>query len=301
MDTQFLSADDGYQIEVITWPNPQAKAWVHILHGMSEHAHRYDQFAKELVKSGYAVIAHNHRGHGSSPSVKLGLYAEQDGWGKVLQDIDVVRNHISADLPYFMFAHSMGTFITQSYLATKPNTIDGLILSGSNIQPSLLLKAGLMVAKLERLRKGPLNTSALLQFLSFGSFNNAFKPNRTEFDWLSRDNQKVDDYIHDPLCGFDCSIQLWIDMFTGLIDLYGNQTYKRIQKDLPILLLGGDKDPVGAMGKGIPKLVKAYKAAGQTNIDYQLYNEGRHEMLNEVNRQEVFDDIIRWLNNALKA
>ena len=206
MDTHFITAQDGYQIEVITWPNSQAKAWVHILHGMAEHASRYDEFAQQLVKAGYAVIAHNHRGHGASPTVTSGLYAEQDGWQSVLHDIDTVRNSLPHDLPYFMFAHSMGTFIGQAYLATKPKRINGLILSGSNIQPSFLLKAGRVVAKLEGLRKGTLNTSSVLQFLSFGSFNKSFKPNRTDFDWLSRDQQHVDKYISDPLCGFDCSI-----------------------------------------------------------------------------------------------
>lgn len=296
MDTHLITSEDGHQIEVLTWPNPQAKAWVHLLHGMAEHASRYDEFAKHLVEAGFAVIAHNHRGHGSSPSTTIGLYAEQDGWQKVLLDIDTVRTSIPTDKPYFMFAHSMGSFIAQSYLASQPKPIDGLVLSGSNIQPSLLLKAGRVVASIERLRKGAMNTSSLLQFLSFGSFNNAFKPNRTEFDWLSRDDTQVDKYIADPLCGFDCKIQLWLDMFAGLIDLYGNKTYRKIQKDLPILLFGGDKDPVGEMGKGVPKLAKAYEKSGQNNVTCKLYKDGRHEMLNEINRKEVYSDVASWLD-----
>lgn len=300
MDTRLISADDGHQIEVLIWPNPQAKAWVHILHGMAEHVSRYDEFAQHLVKAGFAVIAHNHRGHGNSPSTTLGIYADTDGWQKLLSDIDCVRGEIPDDKPYIMFAHSMGTFITQAYLATQPKAIDGLILSGSNIQPSMLLKAGRVVAQLERMRKGAANTSGLLQFLSFGSFNNAFKPNRTGFDWLSRDNQQVDKYIADPLCGFDCKIQLWLDMFAGLIDLYGNKTYQRIQKNLPILLFGGDKDPVGEMGKGVPKLANAYEKSGQTDVMCKLYENGRHEMLNETNREEVYTDVANWLNAHIK-
>lgn len=296
MDTRLITSKDGHQIEVLTWPNPQAKAWVHLLHGMAEHVSRYDEFANHLVDAGFAVVAHNHRGHGASPSTTIGLYAEQDGWQKVLQDIDTVRDDIPTDIPYFMFAHSMGTFITQAYLATQPKPIDGLILSGSNIQPSPLLKAGRVVANIERLRKGAMNSSGLLQFLSFGSFNNAFKPNRTEFDWLSRDDTQVDKYIADPLCGFDCKIQLWLDMFAGLIDLYGNKTYRKIQKDLPILLFGGDKDPVGEMGKGVPKLAKAYETSGQNNVTCKLYENGRHEMLNEINRKEVYCDVVNWLD-----
>jgi alpha-beta hydrolase superfamily lysophospholipase len=299
MDTHFISAEDGYQIETITWPNPQAKAWVHILHGMSEHAGRYNEFAQQLVKAGYAVIAHNHRGHGASPSMKTGVYAEQDGWQKVAQDIESVRNTLPNDLPYLIFSHSMGTFISQAYLSLHPKPITGLVLSGSNIQPSVLVKAGRLAAKFERLRKGPLNTSAVLQFLSFGSFNNSFKPNRTAFDWLSRDNKKVDQYINDQLCGFDCSIQLWLDLFDGLIELYGNKTYQRIQKDLPILLFGGSHDPVGEMGKGVPKLARAYENTGQRNVTYKLYQDARHEMLNETNREEVYQDVITWLDKQL--
>ncbi|NVK37693.1 MAG: alpha/beta hydrolase [Gammaproteobacteria bacterium] len=296
MQSRYLTANDGYQIEVFTWPNDEAKAWVHILHGMAEHASRYDEFAQALVAAGYAVIAHNHRGHGNSPSAQIGLYAENDGWNKVLEDIDVVRNSIEGHLPYIMFAHSMGTFITQAYLITQPKAIQGLILSGSNIQPLPLLKAGKMVAHLERWRKGALATSPLLQFLSFGSFNNAFKPNRTDFDWLSRDNKQVDKYIADPLCGFDCNVQLWIDLFNGLIAVYGKGAIERIQQDLPILIFGGDKDPVGEMGKGLPKLAKRYQQAGQANVELKLYENGRHEMLNETNKQDVINDVIQWLN-----
>ncbi len=296
MQSRYLTAEDGYQIEVFTWPNEHAKAWVHILHGMAEHASRYDEFAQALVQAGYAVIAHNHRGHGNSPTAQIGLYAEQDGWNKVLNDIDVVRNSITDDLPYIMFAHSMGTFITQAYLINQPKPIQGLILSGSNLQPLPLVKAGKVVAKIERWRKGALAPSPILQFLSFGSFNNAFKPNRTDFDWLSRDEQQVDKYINDPLCGFDCHTQLWIDLFNGLIHVYDKGSIERIQSNLPILIFGGDKDPVGEMGKGLPKLAKRYEQAGQSNVTLKLYKDGRHEMLNETNKQEVISDVLHWLS-----
>lgn len=300
METRFITAKDNYQLEVLTWPNKHAKAWVHILHGMAEHASRYDDFARFLVSCGYSVIAHNHRGHGSSPTCEIGLYADADGWEKVQQDIDVIRDTIKDDKPYFMFAHSMGTFITQAYLAKQPKHISGLILSGSNIQPTPLLKAGRMVAKLEKMRLGHNNNSALLQFLSFGSFNKAFKPNRTDFDWLSKDEAQVDAYINDPLCGFDCSVQLWLDLFSGLIDLYGNKSFAQIQNDLPILIFGGDKDPVGEMGKGLPKLANAYKKAGQNRVELKLYENGRHEMLNEVNRNTVYKDVSTWLDRYLQ-
>jgi alpha-beta hydrolase superfamily lysophospholipase len=196
--------------------------------------------------------------------------------------------------------HSMGSFIVQSYLAQTDRKIDGLILSGSNYQNTLLVKAGKVVAKLEALRVGKDKPSKLLQFLSFGAFNLPFKPNRTDFDWLSKDNAEVDKYINDELCGFDVTVSLWLDMFDGLIDLYNKAAFDRIQKDLPIFIFGGDKDPVGEKGKGLPKLKQAYESVGQTNIHYKLYADGRHEMLNEQNRDEVMAEIRDWLNKQLK-
>lgn len=297
-----LTAQDGHQIQTYIWPTDGAKAWVHINHGMSEHAARYDRLAQELNNAGFAVVAHNHRGHGTSATTVLGRYADEDGWQKILNDIDVVRDECCDDsLPYILMGHSMGSFIVQSYLTQTDRHIDGLILSGSNYQNTLLIKAGKVVANLEALRLGKDKVSRLLQFLSFGAFNQPFKPNRTDFDWLSKDHEEVDKYVNDDLCGFDCSISLWLDMFDGLIGLYNKAAFNRIQKDLPIFIFGGDKDPVGEKGKGLPKLKKAYEAAGQTHIHYKLYKDGRHEMLNESNRGEVMEDIQSWLDKLMAS
>ena len=293
-----LTAQDGHQIQTYVWATEDAKAWVHINHGMAEHAVRYDRLAQELNNAGFSVVAHNHRGHGSSTTTILGQYAEEQGWDKVLSDIDIVRdNTCDANLPYILMGHSMGSFIVQSYLTQTDRKIDGLILSGSNYQNTMLIRAGKVVANLEALRLGKNKISKLLNFLSFGAFNQAFKPARTEFDWLSRDHQEVDKYIADDLCGFDCTISLWLDLFDGLIGLYNPAAFRRIQSNLPIFIFGGDKDPVGEKGKGLPKLKKAYEAAGQTHIHYKLYQDGRHEMLNESNRNDVMNDITSWLQD----
>lgn len=295
MQTQNLSTPDGHKIETFIWPNPEAKAWVHILHGMAEHAERYDETAQYLVKAGYAVVAHNHRGHGNLANEEFGLFAKKDGWQKVLNDVEQVRNTITDDKPYYLLGHSMGSFIAQSYMTTHPKPVKGLILSGTNIQPKSIISAGHMVAKVERLRLNPLKVSNLLQKLSFESFNNAFNPIRTEFDWLSRDEAIVDKTIADPRCGFDCKIQLWLDLFNGLKNLYSKEQYKTIQANLPIYIFGGDKDPVGLNGKGLYLLSKAYKESGQSDVSLKIYEGGRHEMLNETNREEVFVDLINWL------
>jgi alpha-beta hydrolase superfamily lysophospholipase len=294
---QQITANDGHNIQVYVWPNQQAKAWIHINHGMAEHALRYTNFAGRLVEAGYAVVAHNHRGHGNSEQTQLGCLARHQSWQNVLSDIDEVRLAICGEKPYFLFGHSMGSFIVQSYLIQSQREINGLILSASNLQPTSLSRVGSWVASFEKMRLGEHNSSALLQFLSFGSFNSAFKPARTEFDWLSRDAAQVDKYITDPLCGFACSTGFWHAFLTSLVALYKTDMLKTVQANLPMLLLGGSDDPVGLMGKGLPKLAQAYKTVGQSNITLKLYDKARHEILNETNHQQVKLDVINWLDS----
>lgn len=296
MKTLQLNAHDQHPILAYTWEHHSPKGWVHICHGMAEHALRYAALAEQLVEAGYSVVAHNHRGHGPANDQQLGHYADKQGWQSVLTDVDTVRTQCTdAHIPYFLFGHSMGSFIAQAYLATQPKPISGLILSGSKLESGLIATAGSWVAKLERLRLGIRGNSRLIDFLSFGSFNRAFKPTRTDYDWLSRDPAEVDKYIADPYCGFSCTTQLWIDLLKGITQLYKKSTLNSIQTDLPVYMFGGDQDPVGEQGKALPKLYEAYIAAGQQNVTIKLYPEGRHEMLNETNRDEVISDLLIWL------
>ena len=300
MIEKIIKAQDGHEIQTFIWPNKNAKAWVHIFHGMAEHAKRYDTFAKALVAEGYSVLAHNHRGHGTSKTTVLGQFAKQDGWQKVLTDLETVREAICTEetkLPYYIFGHSMGSFIAQSYLTGNAKPIEGLMLSASNQQNTFMSQAGKLVANIEAMRLGSDKPSKLLQFLSFGSFNNHFKPTRTEYDWLSRDTQEVNKYVADSLCGFACSISLWQDFLTALTQLFQPDNLKKIQMGLPIMIIGGDKDPVGLMGKGLTKLAQSYRKAGQEKVTFKLYTDARHELLNETNHVEVTADILSWLNH----
>lgn len=292
-----IVATDGQQIQTFIWPNEQAKAWVQISHGMAEHAARYNEFAQSLVAAGYAVVAHNHRGHGTAEGTILGTYDESVNWSNFVQDIATVRTDVcDADKPYFIFGHSMGSFITQSYLTTQPTDIAGAILSGSNCPDVGASKVGRLIARIERFRLGRDKPSGVISFLTFGSFNKNFKPNRTECDWLSRDEAEVDKYIADPLCGYDCGTGLWHDFLDSLAQLFTPANFKKINADIPIYIMGGSKDGVGEMGKGLPKLQKAYQANGQKDVSLKLYQDGRHEMLNETNKQEVISEIIVWLD-----
>ncbi len=301
MIEQIIKAPDGHEIQTYVWPNKNAKAWIHIFHGMAEHAKRYDAFALALVAQGYAVLAHNHRGHGTSSTTVLGQFALNNGWQKVLDDLETVRTLVcdeshQASLPYYIFGHSMGSFIAQSYLTGNARNIDGVILSASNSQNVFMSQAGKQVANIEAFRLGPERPSKLLQFLSFGSFNNQFKPNRTEYDWLSRDPVEVDKYVADSLCGFSCSISLWQDFLDALAALFKQGSLNKIQTNLPILIIGGDQDPVGIMGKGLPKLANHYQTSGQKNVTLKLYPGARHELLNETNRLDVISDTLNWLS-----
>ena len=300
MIEKIIKAQDGHEIQTFIWPNKNAKAWVHIFHGMAEHAKRYDTFAKALVAEGYSVLAHNHRGHGTSKTTVLGQFAKQDGWQKVLTDLETVREAICTEetkLPYYIFGHSMGSFIAQSYLTGNAKPIDGLMLSASNQQNTFMSQAGKLVANIEAMRLGSDKPSKLLQFLSFGSFNNHFQPTRTAYYWLSRDTLEGNKYVADSLCGFACSISLWQDFLTALTQLFQPDNLKKIQTDLPIMIIGGDKDPVGLMGKGLTKLAQSYRRAGQEKVTFKLYTDARHELLNETNHIEVTADILSWLNH----
>jgi alpha-beta hydrolase superfamily lysophospholipase len=292
-----IKSSDGHVIQVYVWPNNEAKAWVHINHGMAEHALRYARFAEVLVAAGFAVVAHNHQGHGSLQVDSLGCLAQGSSWQHILADIAQVRtSECHDDRPYFLFGHSMGSFIVQSFLTHFPQAIDGVILSASNFQAPTLSRLGRLVASIEKWRVGEDKPSKLIQFLSFGSFNQHFKPNRTEFDWLSRDEREVDQYIADPLCGFACSTGFWHAFLNSLVALYRPGSMQNIQADLPMLCIGGSDDPVGLMGKGLPKLTKAYQQLGQSTVSLKLYAHARHELLNEINRDEVTRDIVHWLN-----
>jgi alpha-beta hydrolase superfamily lysophospholipase len=290
-----VATKDGRNIKVSSWTPPQAIAYLHICHGMAEHIDRYQEFAEAMVEQGISIIYHNHRGHGDNE--KLGHYADKDGWSKTINDIKEVQDFIIKDskLPLYLFAHSMGSFIAQGFAMRHGDKLAGLILSGTNYQNPLIYHAGRFVAKVENFRLGLGVPSQTMDKLSFASFNNHFKPTRTDFDWLSRDPEQVDRYIADPLCGFACSSETWQQLLSGLIEISKSENLSKIPKHLPIYILGGDQDPVGRMGKGIPALAKKLRLTGHDKVTTKLYKDGRHEMLNETCKTQVYSDISDWI------
>lgn len=300
-----IEREAGTSLAFYVWPLPAQpiKAVVQIAHGLAEHAGRYDRLAQELIQAGYAVYASDHRGHGMTARSPLdyGHFADRDGFAKVLADMHAVNRRIAErhpELRRVLFAHSFGSFVAQHYLAAHGDTIAAAVLSGTDYGSGPLLRAALGVIAVERLRVGPRNRSALLQKLTFGGYNKAFAPARTEFDWLTRDAAEVDKYMADPLCGFPVTTQAWQDLIRGLTQLEDPALHGRIPKQLPIYLFAGALDPVGRAGQGPRMLARAYERAG-LRVTLELYPGGRHEMVNEVNRAEVTQDLIAWLNGQL--
>lgn len=304
-----ITMDDGAAVHAYRWmPQGQPRAIVQIAHGMAEHGRRYARLAGVLVDQGYGVWAHDHRGHGRTVASlqDLGHFADEGGFDRLVSDLLAVREHIDRDrVPtqahkVGLFAHSMGTFVTQAALALHPPTRwDAVILSGSDAPGGARISALRTVAAIERVRQGKRGRSSLIDRLVFGAYNSTFKPTRTPSDWLSRDPAEVDLFVADPLTGFRLTNQSWLDFLStrrrvGKVG-FGDTT----PKDLPILLMAGDRDPVGRSGAGVQELATQLRSAGMTNTQVQLFPGARHELINEMNRDAVYRDTIAFLSTAL--
>lgn len=298
--------EEGKEIKCYKWV-PQGiepKGVVQIVHGMTEYALRYDYFAKQLNKNGFIVYAHDHRGHGAtSPTLEeRGYIADSEGFDMLVSDVKQLTDIIKKEykqLPVVLFGHSMGSFVSQRYIELYAYDINAVILSGTNGRPAGITKLGLVIAAIEMKLKGRNAKSKIMDRLSFGDFNSKFKPNRTQFDWLCSVDEEVDKYISSSDCGFLCTTSYYYDLIRGLWNIHKKENLEEIPKDLPVYIFAGDKDPVGAQGTGIVNLYNIYKGLGIKNLQYKLYDEGRHEMLNEANKDEVISDILRWINKEV--
>lgn len=303
-----FKSEDGTDIFVYKWTpdgNLETRGLVQIAHGMAETAARYEKFAEFLTENGYVVYANDHRGHGKTAgSVEnLGYLADADGFNWLVRDLHQLSGLMKREhpgLPLFLFGHSMGSFLAQRYIMLYNQELKGAILSGSNGRQGIILNVGAFLAKREMKKNGRKAKSERLNKLSFGQFNAAFKPNRTEFDWLSRDAGEVDKYIDDPFCGTVFTSGFFYDFFNGLKEIERKANLRLIPKDLPLLILSGAKDPVGKNGKGVVRLFHTYQKYGMEDVTYKLYPGARHELLNETNRQEVMQDIVAWLNRHIR-
>jgi alpha-beta hydrolase superfamily lysophospholipase len=297
-----MPAADGTPIHVYEWlPDGTTKAVVQVSHGMAEHAARYARVAQRLTDAGYAVYADDHRGHGQTAGSleATGFLAERDGFETVVGDLLTLTHRIKAahpGLPVFLFGHSWGSMLARGFAIEHGEEIAGLALSGTGGDPGMLGKVGSVVAAVEGRIRGRHARSKLLDSMSFGSFNKAFAPNRTGFDWLSRDDAEVDAYIADPYCGFVCTTGFFSDLLHGIRLINDPAQVARVRVDLPVLLFSGALDPVGGKGAGVHEVAEQFRTAGLRDVSVHLYPEARHEILNETNRDEVTDDLVAWLD-----
>jgi alpha-beta hydrolase superfamily lysophospholipase len=302
-------AGDGQRLFVRHWEPDDAvprRGVAHVVHGMAEHSGRYGRLADALTARGFVVHAHDHRGHGQTAEAAedLGHFGDGVGWGRVVDDVlELLRAERAehAGVPLLLVGHSMGSFMVQQVLYTEPALVDLAVLSGTDGKPDLLAAAGRGVARIERLRLGRRGKSALLQSLTFDAWNKAFAPNRTAFDWLSRDPAEVDKYVDDPRCGFPCTTDLWVELLDALGEIARPESQARIRKDLPVYVFCGAEDPVGRRTKGVEQLLAAYRRAGLTDVTHRFYPGARHETLNEENRGEVTADLLEWLDLRMSA
>ncbi|RDY24211.1 alpha/beta hydrolase [Romboutsia maritimum] len=303
-----FKGEENLDIYTYKWEseiNNEVKGIVQIAHGMSETAIRYEAFAKELTDNGYIVYINDHRGHGKTAKVveNVGYLAEKNGFRCLVEDMNkltsiIKKNH--EDLPIYLFGHSMGSFASQRYIMEYGDNIDGLILSGSNGKNGTILSIATIIINHEIKRYGRKYRSKKLDNLIFGGNNKKFKPSRTDFDWLSRDTAQVDKYIEDPFCGVLFTCGFFSDLIQGLKEIEDKENLKKVPLKLPIFIMSGDKDPVGKNGKGVLNLRDRYIGLGVKDVSCKLYEGGRHEMLNEVNKDEVIKNIICYLDKKVK-
>lgn len=283
--------------------NSEIKALIQIAHGMAEHLERYERFAAALCEQGYAVYINDHIGHGSSVKDKneLGYFGEEDGWKNFVEDCHQLTEIIKAEnpgTPIIFFGHSMGSFVARAYSAKYSDDIVGAVYCGT-AGPNPAAGAGIMLTKIIAKLKGTHHRSKLIDKVGFGAYNSKFE-GRTAFDWLSRDNEEVDKYIADELCGYLFTAYGYRDLFSLLSYVSSDNWFKTLPKDLPVLIISGDMDPVGEYGKGIEKVYKSICDSGKSNVRKILYPGARHEILNE---KACFDtvcsDVVSWIEEIL--
>lgn len=294
---QVLRAADGHDIAAHLWrPDGDCRCVIHVLHGLGEYAGRYARFAEAAAARGYAVCAHDQRGHGPDAE-QPGYLGPACGWQTLIDDVECVNRSLREQfesLPVVLLGHSMGSYVAQNFAMYHSPRIDALLLSASTWPSRLRVAAGLLAARVESFRLAPHKYSGLLHYLGFSSFNAPFKPARTGLDWLSRDDREVDRYIEDPLCGGPYTCGLWVELTRALLRIGSDDELLRIAADLPILITGGENDPVGGE-RGMGKLALHYAQTGHQRIKVKIYKDGRHEMLNDINRDEVTQDWLDWI------
>ncbi len=303
MRTEFFypSAGQG-TIHGYRWePEGAPKAVVQIVHGIAEHIGRYEDFARFLNSHGILVVAEDHMGHGGSVGEKDVKGYFTGGWFKAVQDTYRLLCNTRMEypqLPYFLLGHSMGSFMTRTLIAKHPDCgLTGVIISGTGWIHSALVNTATAACTLVGKRNGFQKPNALLQSMVFGGYNNRIEHKRTDYDWLSRDPKEVDAYLADPMCGFLATVGLLRDMMTGIRYIQDPVHLARMKMTTPVLFISGSEDPVGGYSQGVKQAANAFRQAGVEDVTVKLYPLCRHELLNEINKVDVYNYLIKWMES----
>jgi alpha-beta hydrolase superfamily lysophospholipase len=274
-----------------------------LCHGLAEHSLRYASLARYLSARGYEVYGFDHRGHGktTAPDAPLGRFARREGEAKVLADLASVREiarRAHPNLPLILFGHSMGGMIAARAAETEPRAYDGLCIWNAHLNPGVPGRLGIALLKAERFFKGSDVPSRFGPLFTFDAWAKSVKDARKEFDWLSRDEIEVAKYIADPLCGFDCSVSLWIDLLGMALAAGRRDNLARLPKDLPVNLVGGGQDPATDQGRAMTWLAESLKDLAIKNVHLTIYPEMRHETLNEFGREQAMSMLGDWADKV---
>ena len=301
----FDSSTGKNKIHAIKYiPEGEIKGVVQIAHGIAEHINRYEAFMQFLAENGFVAVGNDHLGHGKSAAdeSEKGIFAMENGWRYVLMDMlklhDMMKNEYP-DAKYIMFGHSMGSFLTRNYIIDYPDKYDLAVLSGTGHQNPMLIIGGCLMADALSSAKGADSDGQQLNDIAFGAYCAKIENPRTPFDWLSVNEENIDKYIEDPMCGFVAKTGLYRDMMHGIKYITSKKNIAKMDVNKPVYFMSGDADPVGDYGAGVEKAYKAFCNAGVKDVMMRLYPGGRHEMLNEDNKQQVYDDILNWINSKL--
>ena len=301
------SADGATKIHSIIWkPEGEVKAVLQIVHGMIEYIDRYDDFASFLTEHGYLVAGEDHLGHGESVQDDSyhGYFGEK-GNEYVIADIHSLRLKLNADypnVPYFILGHSMGSFLVRQYLTEDEggysNGVAGAIIMGTGWQPAIALTAGKALASISGALRGKRKPTKLVEAIAFGSYLKKIENPRTISDWISRDEEIVDKYVKDPWCTFKFSTNGYVTMFSAIQKSQDTDRMSKLNPEMPILFCSGAEDPVGNYGEAVRKAFTVYSENTKCQIDIKLYEDDRHEILNELDRDVVYDDLLTWMEET---
>lgn len=302
----FLSANEKTKIHGIKWlPDHKVKAILQITHGVTEHILRYEELAKYFTERKIAIVGIDLLGHGKSISKDMEpmYFGPKGSWNLVVKDIETCRNVIQKELPnipYYLLGFSLGSFLARSYVIQYDNSIDGLILLGTGQTPILQIEIAKLLTNIEAKKANDDKTTPLIKKLTFDTYNQKFKPNKTDLDWLCSNEKSLNEYLNDPLRGEAFTIGLFRELLNGMKFTSKKQNIQQMNKETPILLLSGKEDPVGEFGKGVQRVKNAFQAVGIKDVTIKLYPKLRHDILHEEPKENIYKDIYDWIEEKLK-